>query len=263
MVSDDYFATVGVRVTSGRVFGRQDTLGTLPVALVNEAAARRFWGTITPGERRLRRQGNPDEWTQIVGVVENSTVSSLDEGPTPMLFYPVRQSPASGYVLVRTDGDPSALLPGLRGALQAVGPNLPLSALGTLSSRLAGSLARPTIASRMLGAFSLLAMLLASLGLYGVVSFSVSRRSPEMGIRIAMGAERAQLIQMVMREVLLTVTVGLAMGIGFAMLTAHRPWGRCSTKCPPLTLPAFCSGPRSSSRSRHWPPTSRLGARQV
>ena len=219
-VSDDYFETVGLRVTSGRVFGRQDALGTLPVTLVNEAAARRFWGTTNPAGRRLRAQGNPDGWAQVVGVVENSKVSSLDEGPTPMLFYPVRQGPASGYVLVRTDGDPATLLPGLRAALQAVGSDLPLSALGTLRSRLAGSLAMPTIATRMLGAFSLLAMLLASLGLYGVVSFSVSRRSPEMGIRIAMGAERSQLIRMVMREMLGTVTVGLAIGIGLALLTA-------------------------------------------
>ena len=220
LVSDDYFETVGLRVVSGRVFGRQDTLGTLPVLLVNETAARRFWGTTDPAGRRLRPQGSPDQWTQVIGVVEDSKVSSLDEGPTPMLFYPVRQSPASGYVLVRTDGDPGALLPGLRAALQTVGPDLPLSALGTLRSRLAGSLAMPTIATRMLGAFSLLAMLLASLGLYGVVSFSVSRRSPEMGIRVAMGAEPAQLIQMVMREMLATVAMGLAMGIGFAMLTA-------------------------------------------
>ena len=219
-VSDDYFETVGLRVTSGRAFGRQDTLGTLPVALVNETAARRFWGKTSPEGWRVRPEGNPDGWVEVVGVVEDSKVSSLDERPTPMLIYPVRQSPASGYVLVRTDGDPGALLPGLRDALLAVSPNLPLSALGTLRSRLAGALAMPTIATRMLGAFSLLAILLASLGLYGVVSFSVSRRSPEMGIRIAMGAERSQLILMVMREMLVTVTVGLTMGIGLAMLTA-------------------------------------------
>jgi predicted lysophospholipase L1 biosynthesis ABC-type transport system permease subunit len=189
----------------------------------------------------VRPQGDLNGWTQVVGVVENSKVSSLDEGPTPMLFYPVRQSPASGYVLVRTDGNPSALLPGLRAALQAVDPNLPLSALGTLRSRLAGSLAMPTIATRLLGAFSLLAMLLARLGLYGVVSFSVCRRSPEMGIRIAMGAERGQLIQMVMREMLLTVTVGLALGVGFALLTAPA-LGPVLYQVPAVDIASFVFG---------------------
>ena len=97
---------------------------------------------------------------------------------------------------------------------------MPLSALDTLTSRLAGSLAMPTIAAGMLGTFSLLALLLASLGIYGVVSFAVARRSPEMGIRIALGAEPLQLINMVMREMLATVTIGLAIGIGLAMLAA-------------------------------------------
>ena len=219
-MSDRYFETVGLRVMSGRAFGRQDTLGTMPVVLVNETAARRFWGNTNPDGWRVRPEANPDGWVQVVGVVEDSKVESLDERPTPMLIYPVRQSPSSGYVLVRTTGDPRALLPGLRAALQAVSPDLPLSALGTLRSRLAGALVVPTIATRMLGAFSLLAILLASLGLYGVVSFSVSRRSPEMGIRIAMGALRSQLIHMVMREMLATVAVGLALGLGLAMLTA-------------------------------------------
>ena len=220
IVSDDYFVTVGLRVMGGRVFGRQDTLGGMAVAVVNETAARQFWGDTNPEGRRLRPQANPDGWTQVVGVVEDSKVLSLDEPPTPMLFYPVRQSPASRVILVRTDGDAGALLPGLRAALQAVSPDLPLSALGTLESRLAGSLAMPTIATGILGAFSLVAVLLARLGIYGVVSFAIARRSPEMGIRIALGAEPRQLINMVMREMLATVTVGLAVGVGLAMLAA-------------------------------------------
>ena len=99
----------------------------------------------------------------------------------------------------------------------------------------------PTIATRLLGAFSFLAILLASLGLYGVVSFSVSRRSPEMGIRIAMGAERTQLIQMVMREMLLTVTVGLAMGVGFALLTAPA-LGPVLYQVPAVDIASFVFG---------------------
>ncbi|MCH7749852.1 MAG: ABC transporter permease [Acidobacteria bacterium] len=112
LMSDDDFRTVGLRVTAGRAFGRQDALGTIPVVLVNETAARRFWDNTNPVGRRVRPQGNPDGWVQVVGVVEDSKVSSLDERPSPMVCYPVRQSPASGYILVRTDGNPGALLPG-------------------------------------------------------------------------------------------------------------------------------------------------------
>ena len=219
LVNHDYLQTVGLRVLNGRPFSRRDAVGP-PVALVNETAARRFWGDTSPVGRRLRPQGNPDVWAEVVGVVEDSKVSSLNEPPAPMLYYPIRESPASGYIVVRTVGDPAAFLSGLQAELRAVSPDLPLSALGTLEARVAGSLALPRIAAGMLGSFSLLALLLASLGIYGVVSFAVARRSPEMGIRIALGGERPQLIRMVMREMLTTVTVGLAVGIGLALLAA-------------------------------------------
>ena len=153
-------------------------------------------------------------------MVEDSKVSSLSERPSPMLFYPIRQRPSSGYVVVRTENDPGALLPALRTQLQAVSPDLPLSALGTLGSRLDGSLLMPTIAASLLGAFSFLAMILASVGIYAVVSFAVARRAQEMGIRIALGAQRPQLIRMAMREMLVTVTAGLGAGIGLALLAA-------------------------------------------
>ncbi len=220
LVSDDYFGTVGVRVTAGRAFGPDDTLGTTPVAIVNEAAARRFWGEADPVGRRIRPQATPDAWTEVVGVVEDIKVSSLNEPPTPMLFYPIRQSPSQGYVLVRTDADPATLLVGLRAQLRAVSADLPLSALGTLAARLDDSLLLARVSAGLLSGFSLLAMLLASLGLYAVVSFSVARRSSEIGIRIALGAERSRVVGIVMREMLLTLIIGLAVGSAVALLAA-------------------------------------------
>ena len=220
LVSDDYFGTVGVRVTAGRAFGPEDALGTTPVVIVNEAAARRFWGEADPVGRRLRPQATPGAWTQVVGVVEDIKVSSLNEPPTPMLFYPIRQSPSRGYVLVRTDADPATLLVGLREQLRAVSAELPLSALGTVAARLDDSLLLARVSAGLLGGFSLLAMLLASLGIYAVVSFSVARRSSEIGIRIALGAERSRVVRMVMREMLLTLIVGLAIGFAVALPAA-------------------------------------------
>ena len=220
LVSDDYFGTVGVRVTAGRAFGPEDALGTTPVVIVNEAAARRFWGEADPVGRRLRPQATPGAWTQVVGVVEDIKVSSLNEPPTPMLFYPIRQSPSRGYVLVRTDADPATLLVGLREQLRAVSAELPLSALGTVAARLDDSLLLARVSAGLLGGFSLLAMLLASLGIYAVVSFSVARRSSEIGIRIALGAEHSRVVRMVMREMLLTLVVGLAIGFAVALPAA-------------------------------------------
>ena len=220
LVDDGYFEAVGLGIMTGRPFSREDRVGPR-VALVNETAARRFWADGNPVGRRLRPQGAPDAWFQVVGVVEDSKVANLNEAASPMLYYPIGESPTSGYVLVRTDGAPSALLSGLRAELRAVNPDLPLSALGTMESRLADSLAGPRIAAGVLGAFSLLAMLLASLGIYGVVSFAVARRSPKMGVRIALGAGRLQLIRMVMREMLTTVAVGLTGGIALALLAAR------------------------------------------
>ena len=220
LVSDDYFRTVGVRVMAGRAFGPADALGAAPVAIVNEAAARRFWGESDPVGRRLRPQATPGAWTQVVGVVEDIKVSSLNEPPTPMLFYPIRQSPSRGYVLVRTDADPATLLVGLREQLRAVSADLPLSALGTVAARLEDSLLLARVSAGLLSGFSLLAMLLASLGIYAVVSFSVARRSSEIGIRIALGAERSRVVGMVMREMLLTLIVGLAIGFAVALPAA-------------------------------------------
>ncbi len=217
LVDENYFRAVGLRIVAGRGFTRDDT-DENRVAVVNETAARRFWGDTIPAGWRLRPQASADSWIPVVGVVADSKVSSLDEPPTPMLYYPIGASPASGYVMVSTEGDPAALLSPLRSALRDAGSELPLATLGTLEARLESSLAAHRIAASLLGTFSLLAVILASLGIYAVVSFVVARRAPEMGIRIALGGERSQLIRLVMREMLATVGVGLTVGTGLALL---------------------------------------------
>ncbi len=123
-------------------------------------------------------------------------------------------------MVARTEGNPGTLLSGLRAQLRAVGPDLRLSALGTLDTRLADSLLLAKVSAGMLGLVSVLAVLLASVGIYAVVSFSVARRSQEIGIRIALGAERSQVIGFVMREMLATVLIGLAVGAGLALPAA-------------------------------------------
>ena len=152
--------------------------------------------------RRLRPQGSPDAWRRVIGVVANAKVGSVYEDPTPMFYVAAEQLglfPAF-TVVVRTADDPKPLLPALRAALREAGPELPLERLSTIESHLDEALAGSRTAATFMGGFSLVALLLASMGVYAMVSFSVAGRSGEMGIRVAMGAPRLRLIAMVVGE---------------------------------------------------------------
>jgi ABC-type antimicrobial peptide transport system permease subunit len=155
--------------------------------------------------------------------VENTPVSSLGESDRPMFYFSTRQTSfAPGYVVARTDGDPAALLEPMRREMGALSVSPTVTAQGTLGSHFGATLATPRLAARAMGAFSLLALLLAGLGVYAVVSFSVQRRTSELGIRMALGAERSRVVHMVVREVVGVVLVGLAVGLGLSALAAPR-----------------------------------------
>ena len=221
VVSGDYFETMGIRRLAGRGFGPDDRPGSPSVVVVNETAARRFWGGDAVGGR-VRPEGQPNAWREVVGVVADVKVSGLQEPPTPMLYMAAAQSaPAAFTVVARTDGDPAALAPALRRALGAVRPGLPVTRLGTLDDHLGRALVGPRAVTGLLGTFSLLALLLASLGIYAVVAFSVARRAGEMGIRVALGAPRRRLVRMVLREALVPVAAGLAVGLAAAVAAAR------------------------------------------
>ncbi|NIP56585.1 MAG: FtsX-like permease family protein [Gemmatimonadetes bacterium] len=221
LVSRDYFRTVGIPVVAGRTFSDEDRPESPLVVLVNETAAQRFWGGDAVG-RRLRPQGAEDAWRRLVGVVGDATVEELQEPPTPILYYSADQRPLSRFfVVARTDGDPAALTGPLREELRAVGSSLPITELGTLESHLGQSLSGPRTAATLVGVFSLLAVLLASLGIYAVVSFTVARRSSEMGIRVALGAERSRVVGMVVAESMTSVAVGLLAGVGLALVAVR------------------------------------------
>lgn len=219
-VSREYFDAMGIRLVEGRAFGPQDVPGAPTAIVVNETAARLYWGGNAIGGR-IRSQGNVDGWNQVVGVVSDVKVSSLREPPTPMMYISAEQGGVSFFSLVvRTSGDPAALLPVLRSTLREVRPSLPVVRLTTLSDHLGDGLAGPRIAALLMGGFSLLALLLASLGVYAVVSFTVERRTQEMGIRLALGAARARLVGMVVGESLLVVGLGIIGGLWLAALAA-------------------------------------------
>jgi predicted permease len=218
VVSHGYFETMGIPVLSGRTFTVDDRPESERVILVNETAARVFWGGEAVG-RRIRSQGQEGAWRQVVGVVGDVKVSSLQEAPTPMIYYPSAQGGVSAFTVVaRTSGDPAALTGPLRNVIREVLPSLPVTRLMPLDAHLGNALTGPRTAAALLGVFSLLALLLASLGVYAVVSFSVERRSQELGIRVALGAARPRLVRMVVGESLGVVSLGVVAGLWLAML---------------------------------------------
>jgi predicted permease len=219
-VSPSFFETVGVPLIAGREFGPDDRRETQRVVIVNEAAAQLFWGGDAIG-KRMRPQGAPNAWREVVGVVEDVKVRSLQEAPTPMMYFSTDQvGVGCCYVLARAAGDPEALLPSLRGALTEAAPQLAPTQLATLETHIGDSFAAPGAAAAMMGIFSLLALVLATLGIYAVVSFAVARRSAELGIRIALGAARTRIVGMVVRESLRTVALGVVAGLSVALLAA-------------------------------------------
>ncbi len=222
-VTPEYFETVGMTLLDGRLFTASDVLEAERVVVVNEAAARTFWGNAHAVGRRLRSQSQPDLFRTVIGVVSDAPVNSLTESQRPIFFAPAAQSPLfSAYLLVRTDGEPDALLRAMGEEIRAVRSSLPILSQGTIASHFSASLAAPRLAARAMGAVSILAMILAGLGTYAVVAFGVARRSGEMGIRMALGAQQGRVVRMIVGETVGTVGIGLALGIASAVVAAPR-----------------------------------------
>jgi putative ABC transport system permease protein len=221
VVSRGYFTTMGIPLLAGRGFTADDRPESPRVIVVNETAARVFWGGTAIG-RRIRSQSVPDGWREVVGVVADTRVSRLDEAPVPLIYYSAEQAGVTSFQIVaRTAGDPALLLGPLRTALRDVRPTLPVTRLLTLDRHLGDALVSARMIASLMTAFSLLALLLAALGVYAIVSFSVEQRAPELGIRSALGASRPRLIGMVVGETLVIVMLGVCIGLAVALLATR------------------------------------------
>ena len=228
-VSRDYFQTMGIASVEGRTFTADDRRGSPRVTVVNETAAQRYWNGNAIGGR-IRGQGSgEDAWVQVVGVVRDVKVSSLQEPPTPMVFYSAEQAGIGSFAVVaRTSGDPAALTGALQNALKETRASLPITRLLTMESHLGAALAQPRLAATLLGGFSLLGLLLAALGVYAVVAFSVERRTQEMGIRAALGASAPSIMRMVVGQSLATVLIGIVAGLALAFVAVRGCKACCS-----------------------------------
>ncbi len=223
IVDDAYFATVGLDVIEGRTFSIDDQAGGGTTIVVNETAARRFWGDESALGRRMRGQGS-DNWRTVIGVVADAPVNTLAEAPQPFFYFTERQTGGIGapYILMRTRSDPAQLLAGARAELTRAHSALEVEGQGTLAEHFGETLAGTRFATTLLGAFSLLAAVLAGLGIYAVVAFGVARRSGELGIRMALGAGAQRVVRMVLRDVAGTVVVGLVVGLLVAVAVMPR-----------------------------------------
>ncbi len=221
-VSPGYFRTMGVPVVEGREYLPEDQVGDGRTVVVNEALAR-FWGDGSAIGRRIRPQSDPEGWIQVVGVVADTKIRSLSEPPTPMIYYVMGPNGSGApYLVARTSNDPALVLSGMRSQLQSVNPRIRVARLSTFGEHMGQALIGPRISAAVLGLFSLLALLLASVGIYTIVSFSVAGRMPEIGIRVALGAERSRVILGVMGGMTVTVALGLLVGAAVVIVAATQ-----------------------------------------
>jgi predicted permease len=212
-VTPEFFSTAGVTLVRGRLFTDRDTKDTPKVVVITETAARRFFGTDDVVGRHFGYDANAE--LEIVGVTRDVRANSLREPMPPMVYRALAQDPRQyvSSVDVRVSGNPESVIAGLRSALMNVDKRLPVREVVTAENILERGLSRERMVARLAGSFGILALLLAAIGLYGVISFSVSRRTNEMGVRLALGATPGSVRWIVLRDALATIVAGLVVGV--------------------------------------------------
>jgi predicted permease len=227
IVTPEYFHLVSMTLLRGRLFGEIDNEKEPPVAVINEAFARTYWPNGDPLGKHLKlnnargTRGNPP-WTTVVGVIADARTESLAEASDPQIYLSLYQMhPKDLAIFLRGRLDAAAIPIQVREQVQSVNPELPVFGALTLSDALSTSLSERRFSMEMVGLFALTALLLAGLGIYGVISYIVSERTHEIGIRLALGAQRRNILRMVLRQGLGLAIAGAAVGLACALIVSH------------------------------------------
>jgi predicted permease len=216
IISPDYFRAMGISIVKGRAFADQDGQGAPPVAIIDESFARRFWPGGDPIGRRVKLGGGQSQipWMTIVGVVSHVKHYSLNAAGREFIYYPYLQNPArSMYLAVRTSGDPVAMTSAVRGEVMGIDPAQPVSEVRSMQGLVYTSMAQQRFNMTLFTIFAAVALILASVGVYGVMSYSVTQRTHEIGLRMALGAQQGQILKMIVRQGLKLVLIGVGIGL--------------------------------------------------
>ncbi len=218
-----YFSALGIRLRKGRLLNDQDRSNAPPVAVVNNALARRAWGTVDVVGRRLRLDEPDMPWITVVGVVDDVRITNLEDGGPPILYIPYEQNAlvAAGMFVVRTTGDPHQLLPGVRAAVRSLDPNVAVTRPATMDERLEKLVAARVFNFWFIGGFSTMALLLAAIGVYGMVGEVVASRTREIAVRVALGADQWRVLRPVLLRMMAVTMAGIAIGLSVTAVTVR------------------------------------------
>jgi putative ABC transport system permease protein len=226
IVSADYFRALGIPLIEGRTFSAADDSTAPHVTVVNEALARQMWPGRTVMGKRIRFRGmdqHNETWLTVIGVVGDAKQIALDAPPVPEVYVSYRQRPERATamsVLLRTSVAPQSLTPALRAAVREQGSEVPVTT-STMEERVARSVADRRFVMLVLTAFGVVALMLAAVGIYGVLSYAVARRTKEIGVRVALGAQATSVLGMVVRDSMRPVAWGALLGVAGALAVSR------------------------------------------